>query len=286
MFNKINQYLSLVKFAHTLFALPFAFIGFFLAVRTENIHINYLLSILILLCMIFARNTAMAFNRFIDRNIDKKNERTAKREIPAKTILPVNALIFVILNATLFIITTFFINQLCFFLSPIALLVIMGYSYTKRFTFLCHLILGIGLSLAPIGAFIAVTGFFKLLPLLFSSMVLFWVSGFDIIYALQDVEFDKSQHLKSIPVKIGIANSLKVSLILHIITAIFVVFAGFYGHFGIYYWIGATIFIFLLFYQHIIISSKDLSKINIAFFTTNGIASVLFAIFVIIAMYY
>jgi len=148
------------------------------------------------------------------------------------------------------------------------------------------LILGIGLSLAPIGAFIAVTGFFKLLPLLFSSMVLFWVSGFDIIYALQDVEFDKSQHLKSIPVKIGIANSLKVSLILHIITAIFVVFAGFYGHFGIYFWIGATIFIFLLFYQHIIISSKDLSKINIAFFTTNGIASVLFAIFVIIAMYY
>jgi 4-hydroxybenzoate polyprenyltransferase len=283
--KKINHYLSLVKFAHTLFALPFAVIGFFLAIRIEDKEPTYTLGLLVLLCMVFARNTAMGFNRYIDRNIDIKNERTSTREIPAKTISPVSALLFVILNAVLFIIATFFINRLCFFLSPVALIVIMGYSFTKKFTFLCHLILGIGLSLAPVGAYIAVTGYFKLLPVLFSFAVLFWVSGFDIIYALQDIDFDKTNKLKSIPVKLGIKKSLMLSSIFHIITMILIIFAGLYQQLGIFYWIGSAIFIILLFYQHIIIKPTDLSKVNVAFFTTNGYASVLFGLFVVLDLF-
>ena len=149
--------------------------------------------------MVFARNAAMGFNRYIDRKYDKKNARTSKREIPAGIINPISVLIFVIINIIGFIITTYFINELCFYLSPVAMLVVLGYSFTKRFTFLCHVVLGLGLSLAPIGAYLAVTGHFALYPVLYSFAVLFWVSGFDIFYALQDVEFDKSQNLKSIP---------------------------------------------------------------------------------------
>ena len=168
-----------------------------------------------------------------------------------------------------------------FYLSPIALLVVLGYSYTKRFTALCHLVLGIGLGLAPIGAYLAVTGAFDWLPLYFSFAVLFWVSGFDIIYALQDESFDKQQQLHSIPVWMGKKNALHFSSFLHFITAFFVIWAGIQSDFNWLYWIGATIFIGLLIYQHLIVSPTNLSKVNLAFFTTNGIASVVFAVFVI-----
>jgi 4-hydroxybenzoate polyprenyltransferase len=196
----VNNYLSLVKFSHTIFALPFAVIGYFLAIHfTANVFDLKLFG-LIILCMIFARSAAMAFNRYIDKHIDAANERTAVREIPSGAVKPTSALVFVIINCLLFVTTTYFINTICFYLSPVALAVVLGYSYTKRFTALCHLVLGVGLSLAPIGAYLAVTGEFNLLPLLFSFAVLFWVSGFDIIYALQDEEFDKSKILKSITV--------------------------------------------------------------------------------------
>jgi len=285
MLKKINNYLSLVRFSHTVFALPFAFIGFFLAVRIENKEPSVILGLLVLLCMIFARNTAMAFNRYTDRHIDKKNQRTSQREIPARIITPRSALLFVILNAMLFVATTYFINLLCFYLSPLALFIIMSYSYTKRFTYLCHLILGIGLALAPIGSFIAVTGYFRPLPLLFSFAVLFWVSGFDIIYSLQDVDFDKTNRLKSIPVKIGIKNALILSSIMHLITSLLLILPLFFWDFGFFYWIGFIFFIFILIYQHFIISSKNLSRLNVAFFSANGIASVLFAVFVILDVY-
>lgn len=153
--------------------------------------------------MIFARTAAMAFNRYIDRNIDAQNSRTAVREIPKGVVSPVAALTLVILSSVAFIITTYTINQICFYLSPVALIVVLGYSLTKRFTWLCHLILGIGLSLAPIGAYLAVTGKFDWLPLLFSFTVITWVSGFDIIYALQDEEFDRNLQLNSMPVAFG-----------------------------------------------------------------------------------
>src|SRR5450432_748254 len=249
--SKVKNYLSLIKFSHTIFAMPFALIGFSLGlgyVDTTTIYplkslnktgwLNYgtlkdpdikligLKFILVILCMVFARSAAMAFNRYLDRQFDAKNLRTAVREIPAGVISPKNALLFTLVSCALFITTCFFINRLCFYLSPVALAVVLGYSCTKRFTPLCHLILGLGLSLAPIGAYLAVTGGFHWLPILFSLTVLFWVSGFDIIYALQDEEFDKSQKQYSIPGWLGKAKALRVSEFLHLVSAAAVTGAG------------------------------------------------------------
>lgn len=287
----IKNYLSLIKFSHTVFALPFALIGFALGILSllsgeDEVEIGsdyYIYTfLLVLLCMIFARSAAMAFNRYLDRNFDAQNPRTAIREIPAGIISANSALLFTIIMSALFIISTYFINTLCFALSPLALLVVLGYSFTKRFTPLCHLVLGLGLSLAPIGAYLAVTGTFDLLPVLFSFTVLFWVSGFDIIYALQDEEFDKKYQLKSIPAWLGKTKALRVSEVLHVLSALCVVAAGLSGSFGVWYWIGTAIFIGLLVYQHLLVKPNDLSKVNMAFFTTNGIASVVFAVFVIV----
>jgi 4-hydroxybenzoate polyprenyltransferase len=260
--------------------MPFAFIGFFLATQSHEFQWNTLTYVV--LCMVFARSAAMAFNRYIDRDIDTNNPRTAQvREIPNGSIKANSALIFVIINSLLFISTTYLINSLCLALSPVALLVIIGYSYTKRFTALCHLVLGLGLALAPIGAYLAVSGNFDVVPLLFSAAVLFWVSGFDIIYSLQDQEFDKEQKLHSIPVLIGTKNALNLSKILHFLTFSSLSIAGSFSDFSLYYWIGFGIFTALLIYQHLLVKHNDLSKINLAFFTTNGIASVIFGIFVI-----
>lgn len=203
--------------------------------------------ILVLLCMIFARSAAMAFNRWLDKNFDARNPRTAIREIPAGIIKANNALIFVALNCIAFIISCWFINRLCFYLSFAALFVVLFYSYTKRFTALCHLVLGVGLSLAPIGAYLAVTGKFELLPILFSCTVLCWVSGFDIIYALQDEAFDKANQLHSIPAAAGKAKALKISEVLHALSAACVVYAGMYGKFGAWYWMGFAVFLGCLF---------------------------------------
>lgn len=259
--------------------MPFAITGFFLGISHSKDNIHWSLFILVVLCMVFARNAAMAFNRWADRELDKLNPRTALREIPAGIISPGSALFFVVLNSILFIITTWFINKLTFFLSPVALLVILGYSLTKKFTSLCHFILGIGLSLAPIGAYLSVTGKFDLLPLFYSILVLFWVSGFDMLYALQDEEFDKSMKLKSMVVQFGKSGAIKLSSITHSISIIMIFIIGFKADFGLWYWIGSFIFAGLLAYQHMIIKPNDISKVNIAFATTNGIASILFAVF-------
>jgi len=299
--TKVKNYLSLIKFSHTIFAMPFAMIGFALGVLKSNSGshpdkayswgwdiTNYAWSnnllikfILVILCMVFARSAAMAFNRYLDRSFDAKNPRTAIREIPKGIISASSALRFVILNCVAFIICTWFINKLCFFLSPVALLVVLGYSYTKRFTALCHIVLGVGLSLAPIGAYLAVTGAFAVLPVLFSFAVVFWVSGFDIIYALQDEEFDKSQQLYSIPASVGKSKALTISSLLHFISAGCVITAGIYGQFHWSYWIGVAVFAGMLIYQHSIVKPSDLSRVNLAFMTANGIASVVFSVFVI-----
>lgn len=281
----MKNYLSLVKFSHTIFAMPFALIGFFLAVQLTNAVFEWHLLLKVVLCMVFARNAAMAFNRFIDRNIDEKNPRTAIREIPAGIINANAALWFVILNSVAFIITTYFINPLCLALSPVALAVVLGYSITKRFTALCHLILGLGLSLAPIGAYLAVVGRFDILPLLFSFAVLFWVGGFDIIYALQDEDFDRENDLFSIPVWLGKPKALMLSNVLHAVTAGLMFLAGQMGDFHWLYWVGFAVFVGLLIYQHTLVKPTDLSKINMAFFTTNGVASVMFAGFLIADLY-
>ncbi len=300
--STVKKYLSLVKFSHTIFALPFAMIGFFLAITSiyqprrysddftnpvYSLTVSALLIkfLLVLVCMVTARSAAMAFNRYLDRNFDAKNPRTAIREIPAGIISANSALRFVVLNCLLFVTATWFINKLCFFLSPVALFVILFYSYTKRFTALCHLVLGLGLSLAPIGAYLAVMGRFELLPVLFSFAVIFWVSGFDIIYALQDIDFDQSQKLYSIPSVLGKSKALRVSELLHVLSALCIIIAGEYGNFHWIYSVAIGIFVGMLVYQHSIVKPNDLSKVNIAFMTANGIASVVFGVLVIADLY-
>lgn len=279
--GSISTYLSLVKFSHTIFAMPFALIGFFLAASDESYGFSLRLLILVVLCMIFARSAAMAFNRYADYRFDALNPRTSGREIPSGKIKLRSALLFVIVTSGLFVLTTAFINNLTLILSPVALAVVLGYSLTKRFTALCHFILGLGLSLAPIGAYIAVTGKFDLLPLVYSAIVLTWVGGFDIIYALQDDDFDRLQKLFSLPAVLGRRTALRLSAITHTLTAVLVVAAGLAGNSGYLFWLGAAIFILLLLFQHRIVRHDDLSRVNMAFATTNGIAGVLLAAFVI-----
>ena len=279
--SNISKYMSLVKIHHTIFSLPFALIGFFLAIKVQGDNINLRLLLLVILCILFARNAAMAFNRYVDREFDKKNPRTALREVPKEIIMPRSALFFAVLNAIAFIITTSFLNLLCLLLSPVALFVVLGYSFTKRFTYLSHLFLGMGLALAPIGAYLAVTGQFNFLPLIYSFCVLLWVAGFDIIYSLQDIDFDKSENLKSIPARIGIRRALWLSALFHLISVVLIIIAGLIYPFNWLYWTGCAIFTFLIIYQHLLVKPGDLSNVNLAFFTLNGIASIIYATFVI-----
>jgi len=287
----MKDYLSLIKFSHTIFALPFAILGYTLATIESGQQPDWTIFCLVLLCMVFARSAAMAFNRFLDRDIDELNPRTKVREIPAGLISSKSALFFVVVNVIAFLITTFFINDICFYLSPIALLVILGYSYTKRFTALCHLVLGLGLSLAPIGAYLAVIGHFDILPVLYSLAVLFWVAGFDIIYALQDEAFDKSLSLHSIPVSLGINGALRLSSFFHLICAGIIVFAAYllqmkYLYLGWINWIAVLVFIGLLLNQHRLVKPNDLSKVDLAFFTTNGLASICFCGLIVIDLFF
>ncbi len=275
----MKKYLSLVLFAHSIFALPFAIIGFFLAIHTTNHTFDWKLLVLMLICMVTARNAAMAFNRYLDRDIDAINPRTAMRDIPAGRISAPGALLFTIMNCLIFVIATYFINTLCFMLSPIALFVVLFYSYTKRITALCHLVLGLGLGLAPVGAYLVVTGQFHIVPVLYGLAVLCWVSGFDIIYALQDEEFDRQNKLNSIPVLLGTKGALRFSEILHICSFIFVLLPILYMEVGWFYYIGVVFYGSLLIYQHRIVSPTDLRRVDRAFMTTNGIASVIFAVF-------
>ena len=296
-----GNYLSLIKFSHTIFAMPFAIIGFVIGIeklrkgssgsistllQRETVfgfHLNvWSLLLLVILCMVFARSAAMAFNRYIDEKFDKLNPRTAVREIPSGKIKKKQALFFVLINCLFFMLTTYFINSICFYLSPVALFVILFYSYTKRFTALCHIVLGVGLSLAPIGAYLAVTGVFDWIPILFSFVVLTWVGGFDILYALQDEDFDRGLNLKSIPVWLGRRGALNLSIVLHAVTALLVIGIGWQVHANWLYVMGAIIFIGLLVYQHYLVKPNDISKVNMAFATTNGIASVVFAVFVVL----
>lgn len=300
----LSEFLSLVKFSHTVFALPFAMIGFVLAITTTEHHFTWQLLLLVLASMVTARNAAMGFNRYLDREIDAKNPRTAGRELPAKVIKPISVLIFVIANSLLFITAAYFINGLTFVLSFPALLIVLGYSLMKRYTALCHYVLGLGLAIAPTGAYLSVTGEFALAPVILSLIVLFWVSGFDIIYALADEEFDSANKLHSVPQHFGkrvglIISSVGHSLIVPLLVIFyFVVNKSFTstseisseldsvfasaGQLGWIYIAGAAIFTFLLLWQHLIVTPKNLTRINAAFFTANGYAAILFSLFVIV----
>lgn len=283
--EKLINYSRLVKFEHTIFALPFALIGFALAVFQNPSMLSIKLLALVLLSMVFARNAAMGFNRFLDREFDKLNPRTSVREIPAGILEPKSVLLFVVLNSLLFIGTTWFINSLCFLLSPVALLVILFYSYTKRFTALCHFVLSLGLAIAPVGAYLAVSGKFDWLPVLVGFIVFFWASGFDIIYALQDEEFDKENKLKSIPSYFGKQKALLIARLIHFASAVFVLAVAVKTPAHWIHAIGSAVFISLLIYQHSLVKPNDLRKVNLAFFTSNGIASVVYGTFVILDLW-
>jgi len=282
---KLGKYLNLVKFSHTVFALPFAIIGFVLALSLTEFHFTWRVLLLILLAMVSARNAAMGFNRYLDREIDAKNPRTQSREIPSGALSASDALIFVAVNSVLFIITAYLINHLCFLLAFPALIILLGYSYMKRVSALCHYVLGLALAIAPTGAYLSISGSFHPAPLILSAIVLLWVSGFDIIYALSDEEFDRENDLHSVPQLFGKRLGLIVSSVGHflilplLVLLYFVVNSGADGTLGWLYITGSVIFSILLLWQHLIVSHKDLSRINAAFFTLNGIASVLFAAF-------
>ncbi len=286
VFGRIKNYGSMVKFSHTIFAMPFALYGFFLGLTRTNHKSDYLVLLLIILCMVFARNAAMAFNRFADKNIDILNPRTAQREIPAGVISSRSALVFVIINSVLFIVAAGFINRLTLFLSPLALIVILGYSLTKRFTSYSHLFLGLALALAPVGAYISITGAFNIIPILVGFQVLTWVGGFDIIYSLQDAEFDKDNNLHSIPGKFGNSGASVISKLLHLLSMLIAITVGILGNAGLFYFVGTAIFGLLLLWEQIVAKPGDNLSINMAFATINSYAGLCFVVFAIADLYF
>jgi 4-hydroxybenzoate polyprenyltransferase len=276
--QSIRLFSKLVTLSHSIFALPFACIGFCLGIKHAPEAFSVYKLLLMISCMITARSAAMAFNRYIDRNWDGLNPRTKTRELPSGKLSPGSALGITIVCSMLFIASAGAINSTCFYLSPVALAIILGYSYTKRFTALCHIILGLGLSLAPIGAYLSLTGSFHWTPLLFSVLVLFWVSGFDILYALQDEDFDRTFRLHSIPVLLGSQKAITLSRILHACAALWVFVIYLLADFNSFYVIGSVCFIALLIWQHRLISIHSRERINAVFALTNGFASLWFGI--------
>ena len=274
--------MGLVKFAHTIFAMPFALIAFTYALKTTDAQFSWWLLLQVVLCMVFARNVAMGFNRWADRHIDAGNPRTANREIPAKKITPRNALAFVIINAILFIAVASSINLLTTALSPVALAVVMFYSYCKRFTSLAHIVLGISLGIAPLGAYIAVCGTADWGMALLALLVTTWCGGFDIIYALQDASYDRKNGLHSIPSRFSVATSLYISIALHIISvAALIAFAYLYLPNNYLIWIGVTLFSGCILLEHLLVTPTRQRSIGIAFGTLNGLASLSLATFII-----
>ena len=289
--NPISKYAHLVRFSHTIFAMPFALTSFVYALRdigfgVENSAPVWWLSLLVkvVLCMVFARNVAMGFNRWADRRIDAENPRTADREIPAGRISARAALWFVIINAALFIAAAASINSLTAALSPVALIVIMSYSYCKRFTYLSHLVLGLSLAIAPVGAYIAVTGRFALAPCVLALLVLTWCGGFDIIYALQDRDFDRAHGLHSIPARFSVSTALNISIGLHAVSIAALAWFVAMLPASVWTWGGTAIFTALLVAEHILVTPGHQKNIGIAFGTLNGLASTLLAACLIVGM--
>lgn len=280
--NALSKYASLVRFAHTIFAMPFAAIGFVYAVATTGAGELWPTALKVVLCMIFARNAAMGFNRWADRRIDAANPRTAGREIPAGVISARRALWFVGVNALLFIVCAATINLLTALLSPVALFVILFYSYCKRFTSWAHLVLGLSLGIAPVGAYIAVAGEFALAPCVLALLVTTWCGGFDIIYALQDAEFDRATGLYSIPSRFSPRTALAISAALHTVS---IAALGWFMTLcpgSVWLWIGAGLFTVLLALEHLLVTPTRQTHIGIAFGTLNGLASLALAAGVIV----
>ena len=268
--RKLKIILEMIKFEHTVFALPFAVMSAFIAAGgLPALHkLGW-----ILVAMIGARSCAMAFNRLADAEIDSRNPRTAMRAIPAGLITKEAVWIFTLVSAGLLVFAAWQLNPLAFALSPVALAVIMGYSYTKRFTALSHFWLGLALSISPVGAWIAIKGRFDWTPIILCGVVMLWTAGFDIIYACQDVKFDKSHGLHSIPARLGIRWALRLSSALHVVAVLLLLGIPYLTQLGIFYYIGVGIVVIIFIYEHAIVKPNDLSRVNLAFFTLNGTIS-------------
>ncbi|MEO7994794.1 MAG: UbiA-like polyprenyltransferase [bacterium] len=264
-----------IKLAHTIFALPFALLSVHLAFERMGTGYRWDLFGYVLLCMFFARSAAMGFNRWLDRVIDARNPRTLSRSIPAGAVQPPVMLAFTVACCVAFIAVTWFINPLAFALSPVALAIVLGYSTAKRYTSLAHLWLGFSLAIAPMGAWIAVTGAFAPEPFWLVAAVLTWVGGFDVLYSCQDVAFDTSENLWSIPRRVGIAKALLISSLLHAITVVTLLVFGVAMHLGVIYDVTIALIAGILIWEHTIVTPTDLSRINVAFFTLNGLISIL-----------
>jgi len=271
--QKLKTTLEMIKFEHTLFALPFAFMG---AILAANGFPSWRQVLWITVAMVGARSAAMTFNRIIDRDIDAKNPRTAGREIPSGKLSVGFAWIFLYVSIGLFLLASYSLNWLTFALSPVALIVVLGYSYAKRFTVFAHLLLGLALAIAPSAAWIAVRGSLDdELPILLSLLVLMWTAGFDVMYACQDFEFDRKSGLHSIPARFGIANSLWIARLFHLQAFIVLVILYLVSSLGWLALAGVAAVAVLLLYQHTLVRANDLSRMNAAFFTTNAFVSVI-----------
>jgi len=276
--EKIQTFLGMIKIEHSLFALPFAFTG---AVLAAEGFPSFDKIFWIIVAMVGARTFAMGLNRIADAEIDAKNPRTASREIPTGKISKSAAVFYIIVALIIYEFATFMLNTLSFFLSPIPIIVFIIYSYSKRFTSFCHIILGIALGLAPIGAWVAVDGTLNLGITLVGIAVVFWVAGFDIIYALQDIDFDKEHNLFSIPALFGIRNSLMFSRIFHLITFIIFIYIKFYFALGLIYLSGVIISGLFMLYEHFLVKAEDLKNVNMAFFNLNAYISATIFLFVV-----
>lgn len=275
MFRKITILLEMIKFQHTVFALPFAFMGAFLAQRGMPSPVA---AGLIILAMVGARTAAMGFNRIVDRRFDRENPRTADRALPAGTVKVWEALAMVCISSGVYFVACYNLNMLTLQLSPLALGLTFFYSYTKRFTWLCHVVLGIALAFSPLGGWVAVKGSLVGFPFMLSVGVLFWVAGFDTLYACLDADFDRDKGLYSLPSRFGRKKAFRLAVLFHIIAFAMFTATGIYSDLNYYYYVGIALTGIALFYQHIVVTPKDLSRIQLSFFTLNGLISlVLFA---------
>jgi 4-hydroxybenzoate polyprenyltransferase len=268
--KSLRVYLEMIKVEHSIFALPFAMIGMMWGAKGWP---GWWVFGWVLLAMVSCRSSAMAFNRIHDRHIDALNDRTKTRALPAGVLRFGHAMTFFLVSIALFLLSAAMLNRLALILSPVALLVTLGYSTTKRFTPLCHFVLGASLGIAPVAAWIASTGRLDLTIGPIFGAVLFWTAGFDIIYALQDVAFDESQKLRSLPQTIGVPRALMVSRICHVLAVVCLAWGGIWVGAGSIYFAGVVITVGLLTYEQCLVKPGDLSKVNLAFFTLNGFVS-------------
>ncbi|MDX2433864.1 MAG: UbiA-like polyprenyltransferase [Desulfobacterales bacterium] len=270
MLKKIVILLEMIKFEHTVFALPFAFMGAFLSARGVPCPATFAW---IVLAMVGARTCAMGFNRIVDRKFDAANPRTASRALPAKTVKLSEAWVMVILAGAVFFFACYNLNQLTLILSPFALALTLFYSLTKRFTWLCHVFLGVALAFSPLGGWVAVSGTLQNYPFVLSAGVLFWVAGFDTVYACLDADFDAQSGLFSLPSRFGRRNAFRIAVLFHVIAFALFVLTGIIAGLNYFYYIGIIFTGAALFYQHIVVTPRDLSKIQLSFFTLNGLIS-------------